>query len=68
MVRFLKTFPLLDGYRGAPVRRRRGSSRGKYLLRVSALVEAHPEIAEMDLNPLIVRAEGTIAVDARIRL
>jgi len=35
---------------------------------VSALVEAHPEIAEMDLNPLIVRAEGTIAVDARIRL
>ncbi len=38
------------------------------LLRVSALVEAHPEIAEMDLNPLIVRTAGALAVDARIRL
>jgi acyl-CoA synthetase (NDP forming) len=38
------------------------------LLRVSALVEAHPEVAEMDLNPLIVQAEGAVAVDARIRL
>jgi acetyltransferase len=35
---------------------------------VSALVEAHPEVIEMDLNPLIVHAEGAVAVDARIRL
>ena len=33
-----------------------------------ALVEAHAEIAEMDLNPLIVHPAGAIAVDARIRL
>ena len=66
MIRSLKTFPLLDGYRGAPgptcVRWRTCSCA------VSALVEAHQEVAEMDLNPLIVHAEGAVAVDARIRL
>jgi len=35
---------------------------------VSALVEAHPEIAEMDLNPLIVHPAGAVVVDARVRL
>jgi acetyl coenzyme A synthetase (ADP forming)-like protein len=66
MVRSLKTFPLLDGYRGAP----RGdvAALEDVLLRVSALVEAHPEIAEMDLNPLVVHATGAVVVDARIRL
>jgi acetate---CoA ligase (ADP-forming) len=38
------------------------------LLRVSAMVEAHPEIAEMDLNPVIVLPAGTVAVDARVRI
>ncbi len=38
------------------------------LLRVSAMVEAHPEIAEMDLNPVFVLAEGAMVVDARIRI
>ena len=38
------------------------------LLRVSAMVEAHPEITEMDLNPLIVLADGAVAVDARVRI
>ena len=38
------------------------------LLRVGALVEAHPEIAEMDLNPVVALADGPIVVDARIRL
>jgi len=66
MVRSLRTYPLLDGYRGAP--KADVGALEDVLLRVSALVEAHPEIAEMDLNPLIVRAEGTTAVDARIRL
>ena len=35
---------------------------------MSALVEAHPEIAEMDLNPLVVSPEGAVAVDARVRV
>ena len=66
MVRSLKTFPMLDGYRGAP--RADVSALEDVLLRVSALVEAHPEVAEMDLNPLIVHPSGAVVVDARIRL
>ena len=38
------------------------------LLRVSALVENHPEIAEMDCNPVIVLPDGAVIVDARIRV
>jgi acyl-CoA synthetase (NDP forming) len=66
MVRSLKTFALLDGYRGAP--RADVGALEDVLLRVSALVEAHPEVVEMDLNPLIVHPGGAVAVDARIRL
>jgi acyl-CoA synthetase (NDP forming) len=66
MLRTLKTFPLLDGYRGTP--KADVGALEDVLLRVSALVEAHPEIAEMDLNPLIVHTAGAVAVDARIRL
>jgi len=66
MVRSLKTFPLLDGYRGAA--RADVGALVEVLLRVSALVEAHPQVAEMDLNPLIVHPDGALAVDARIRL
>jgi acetate---CoA ligase (ADP-forming) len=66
MVSSLKTFPLLDGYRGAP--RADVVALVDVLLRVSALVEAHSEIVEMDLNPLVVHTVGAIAVDARIRL
>jgi acetyl coenzyme A synthetase (ADP forming)-like protein len=66
MIRSLKTYPLLDGYRGAP--RADVSALVDVLLRVSALVQAHPQVAEMDLNPLIVHEHGAITVDARIRL
>ena len=66
MVRSLKTFPQLDGYRGAP--RADVPALEDVLLRASALVEAHPEVAEMDLNPLIVHTAGAVVVDARIRL
>jgi acyl-CoA synthetase (NDP forming) len=52
MIRSLKTFPLLDGYRGAPPCD--VASLEDVLLRVSALVEAHSDVAGMDLNPLIV--------------
>jgi acetate---CoA ligase (ADP-forming) len=66
MVRSLRTFPLLNGYRGAP--KADVSSLEDVLLRVSALVEDRPEIVEMDLNPLVVQAGGSVAVDARIRV
>jgi acetyl coenzyme A synthetase (ADP forming)-like protein len=66
MIRSLKTFPRLTGYRGAEPAD--VGALEDVLVRVSALVEDHPEVAEMDLNPVIVHAGGAIAVDARIRL
>ncbi|GAA1827790.1 GNAT family N-acetyltransferase [Actinomadura chokoriensis] len=38
------------------------------LLRLSRLAADHPEVSELDLNPTIVRPDGVVAVDARIRL
>ncbi len=66
MLRSLRLFPLLDGYRGAPRCDVEGLE--ELLLRVSALVEAHPEVAEMDLNPVVALPDGPIAVDARVRV
>ncbi len=66
MVRSLATFPLLDGYRNAP--RSDVPALEQTLLRVSAMVEAHPEVVEMDCNPLIVLERGAVVVDARIRI
>jgi acyl-CoA synthetase (NDP forming) len=66
MVRSLATYPLLDGYRGAP----KGdvAALEDLLLRVSALVEAHPTIAELDCNPVRVLPDGVVVVDARVRV
>ena len=36
--------------------------------RVSVFAAEHPEVAELDLNPVIASPEGAIAVDARIVL
>jgi acetyl coenzyme A synthetase (ADP forming)-like protein len=62
----LRGIPLLRGFRGAP----KGDEDAVHdvLLRVSALLDACPEILELDLNPLIVRASGVCVVDARIRV
>jgi acyl-CoA synthetase (NDP forming) len=38
------------------------------LLAVSQLVDACPEIQEMDLNPVMVLHQGAVAVDARVRI
>jgi acyl-CoA synthetase (NDP forming) len=66
MLRSLRTFPLLTGYRGAPPAD--VSAIEGLLLRVSAMVDAHHEIAEMDLNPVIAGPGGAVAVDYRIRV
>jgi acetyl coenzyme A synthetase (ADP forming)-like protein len=66
MLRSLRTFPLLEGYRGRP--RADVPALEQLLLRVSALVEAHSEIAEMDLNPVIVGPHGALIADARVRI
>jgi acyl-CoA synthetase (NDP forming) len=66
MVRSLATYPLLEGYRGAP--KADVTALEDLLLRVSALVEAHPTIAELDLNPVRALADGVMVVDARVRV
>jgi acyl-CoA synthetase (NDP forming) len=66
MPRSLNVFPLLDGYRGA--QRTDVAGIEQLLLRVSALVEAHPEVAEMDLNPVVALPDGPLVIDVRIRL
>jgi acetate---CoA ligase (ADP-forming) len=66
MVRSLKTFPLLDGYRGAP--KADVAALEEVMLRVSAMVEGHAEIAELDCNPVMVAEHRAIVVDARLRL
>ncbi len=66
MLRSLRTFPLLDGYRGAP--RCDIGAIEDVLVRVSALVDRHAEIIELDCNPLIAGPRGVSIVDARIRV
>ena len=66
MIRSLKTFALLDGFRGAP--RADVGALEDVVLRVGALVDNHPEIAEMDCNPVMVSRDGAIVLDARIRV
>jgi acetyl coenzyme A synthetase (ADP forming)-like protein len=66
MVRSLKTFPLLDGYRGAEPCD--VASLEDVLLRVSVMVETHREIVELDCNPLLVSPLGTVITDARVRV
>jgi acyl-CoA synthetase (NDP forming) len=57
---------LLEGFRGAPPRDL--GALVETLLRISQLAMRHPEIAEMDINPLLSLADGALAVDARIQL
>jgi len=66
MVRSLATFPLLDGFRGATPAD--VPALVDVILRVSAMVDAHPEIVEMDCNPVIVLEHGAAIVDARVRV
>lgn len=66
MIRELKTFPLLEGYRGSPRRDIRALE--EILLRIGALVDDIPSIAELDLNPVLVHEQGATIVDARIRV
>jgi len=66
MLTKLKGYKILQGVRG-----QEGVNLDLYadqVARVSALVQAAPEIAEMDLNPLLGNPRYVTAVDARIRL
>jgi acetyltransferase len=62
----LRGYKILQGVRGQqPVN---VDVYAEQIARVAALVMAAPEIAEMDLNPLLGNPKNVVAVDARIRI
>jgi acyl-CoA synthetase (NDP forming) len=62
----LRTAPLLRGFRGAP--HADVGAVADVVARVAALAAAHPEIAELDCDPLIAGERGAVVADARVRL
>ncbi|HEV7523644.1 MAG TPA: GNAT family N-acetyltransferase [Acidimicrobiia bacterium] len=66
LVRALRVSPLFFGYRGRPAVD--VGALEDLLLRVGRLADEIPEIAEMDLNPVIASAEGVVAIDVKIRV
>ncbi len=66
MIQEIKGYPLLEGYRGQePVD---VSNLEELVLKVSDFVEQHPEVKELDLNPIFAYSDGAVAVDARVVL
>jgi acyl-CoA synthetase (NDP forming) len=66
MVKEIKGYPLLGGYRGqeaVDIAYLEG-----LLLKVSDFVEQNPEVSELDLNPIFAYSHGAVAVDARVIL
>ena len=64
MLESLKSWPLLQGYRGKP-----GANIDRLIeiiMRFSYLVADYPEIKELDINPLLVTPENVVALDARV--
>jgi len=68
MVRQIRSFKVLDGFRGKPPADVNGIV--ETLLRLSTMVCNHPEISELDINPLIVheKGEGCSVADSRVML
>jgi acyl-CoA synthetase (NDP forming) len=66
MITEIKAYPVLEGYRGRP--RADVEALVEILLNTSRLVMDHPEIKELDLNPIMVYEKGATTVDARIIL
>jgi acetyltransferase len=66
MMTELRSYKLLEG-----VRKREGVNQelfAEVLVKLSALLNAAPEIMELDLNPLLGKMDSIIAVDGRIRI
>ncbi|MFO8128666.1 MAG: bifunctional acetate--CoA ligase family protein/GNAT family N-acetyltransferase [Bacteroidales bacterium] len=64
MLENLKIYPLLKGYRGSSPKNI--DKLIETMIRMSYLVADYPEIAELDINPLLVTPEDVVALDARI--
>ncbi len=66
LVRGGKAGRLVAGFRGAPPADE--DALVDLLVRLSRLVEDFPEVAELDLNPVLALADRAVAVDARVRV
>ena len=66
IVREIKGYPLLEGYRGTPPVD--VGALEETLLKLSAFLDEHEEIKELDLNPIFAYPHGLSAVDARVIL
>jgi acetyltransferase len=68
MIQTIKAYSILKGIRGAPPCDIDAIK--DCILRLSQMVTEHPEIAELDINPLIVypQGEGCVVADSRILL
>lgn len=66
MIREIQGFPLLNGVRGQPPADLTAIE--DVILGVASLMERHPDIESLDLNPVIVGPSGAVAVDARVLL
>ncbi len=66
LVRSIRAAPLLLGHRGTPAADL--AALQDILMRVSRLAEDLPQVAELDLNPVIARPDGAYVVDVRVRV
>jgi acyl-CoA synthetase (NDP forming) len=66
MIRSIKGYPLLNGFRGAP--KIDVANLESWLLKLSDFAQTYPEVKEFDLNPIFAYAQGAMVVDARIIL
>jgi acyl-CoA synthetase (NDP forming) len=66
MLSRLRGFPLLQGVRGGKAADLEAVE--GMLLRLSYLVEQEPSIVEVEMNPVIARPDGSVAVDVRLRV
>ncbi len=64
MIKSLKIYPFLKGYRGAP--EKDIEKLIEVIIRLSYLAADYPEITELDINPLLVGTNDVMALDARI--
>jgi len=65
MLRDLRTAPVLDGYLRTPAAR---AALCDLMVRVGALSDDLPQVAEIELDPVICGSDGAFVVDARIRV
>ncbi|MEA1948969.1 MAG: acetate--CoA ligase family protein [Thermodesulfobacteriota bacterium] len=64
MIREIKGYGLIAGYRGRPALDEQAIA--DCILAVAKMAENHPEIVEIDLNPVFAYPDGILLVDARI--